>query len=92
MKKLVGGSWKDFVLGDQSICVYVYVKIPVRIISCNFLLLGQGHHGWQGTKTPRPGPCLDFGFQYALIRNLSKKFGIEYKALPGSNLPWCPCR
>ena len=20
-------------------------------------------------KAPRPGPCLDFGFQYALIRN-----------------------
>ena len=27
------------------------------------------------------GPCLDFGFQYALIRNnRSKKFGVEYWA------------
>ena len=27
-------------------------------------------------RPPRPGPCLDFGFQYSLIRNnLSKKFG-----------------
>ena len=42
-------------------------------------------------RPPRPGPCLDFGFQYALIRNnQSKKFGVEYWALPGSNLPWRP--
>ena len=35
-------------------------------------------------------PCLDFGFQYALIRNnWSKKFGVEYWALPCSNSPWC---
>jgi hypothetical protein len=40
-------------------------------------------------RPPRPGPCLNFGFQYALIRsNQSKKFGVEYWALPGSNLPW----
>ena len=27
-------------------------------------------------RPPRPGPCLDFGFQYTLIRNnRSKKFG-----------------
>ena len=32
-----------------------------------------------GKAPPRPGPCLDFGFQYALIRNnWSKKFGVEY--------------
>ena len=31
------------------------------------------------------------GFQYAFIRNnQSKKFGIEYWALPGSNSPWRP--
>ena len=36
-------------------------------------------------------PCLDFGFQYALIRNnWSKKFGVEYWTLPGSNSPWRP--
>ena len=30
-------------------------------------------------KAPRPGPCLDLGFQYALIRNnRSKEFGVEY--------------
>ena len=35
--------------------------------------------------------CLDFGFQYALIRNnQSKKFGVEYWTLPGSNWPWRP--
>ena len=39
-------------------------------------------------RPPRPGPCLDFGFQYALIRNnQTKKFGVEYKALPDSNSP-----
>ena len=39
---------------------------------------------------PRFGPCLDFGFQYALIRNnRSKNFGVEYWALPGSNSPKC---
>ena len=44
-------------------------------------------------RPPRPGPCLDFGFQYALIRNnQSKKFGVEYWTLPGSNWPWRPCR
>ena len=30
-------------------------------------------------RPPRPGPCLDFVFQYAHIRNnRSKKFGVEY--------------
>ena len=29
-------------------------------------------------RPPRPGPCLDFGFQYALIN----------WTLPGSNSPW----
>ena len=30
-------------------------------------------------RSPRPGPCLDFGFQYALSRNnRSKKIGVEY--------------
>ena len=43
-------------------------------------------------RPPRPGPCLNFGFQYAFIRNnRSKKFGVEYWALPGSNSPWWPC-
>ena len=46
---------------------------------------------WQARKA-RFGPCLDFGFQCALIRNnRSKKFGLEYWALPGSNLHWHPC-
>jgi hypothetical protein len=40
-------------------------------------------------RPPRPEPCLDFGFQYAFIRNnWSKKFGVEYRALPGLNSPW----
>ena len=39
----------------------------------------------------RPGPCLDFRSQYALIRNnQSKKFGVEYRALSDSNSPWRP--
>ena len=51
----------------------------------------QGRHT-QLARPTRPGPCLDFGFQYALIRNnRSKKFGVEYWALPGSNSPWSPC-
>ena len=42
-------------------------------------------------RQERFGPCLDFGFQYALIRNnRSKSFGVEYWTLPGSNLPWRP--
>ena len=29
--------------------------------------------------SPRPEPCLNFGFQYTLIRNnWSKKFGVVY--------------
>ena len=44
-------------------------------------------------RPPRPGPCLNFGFQYALIRNnWSKKFGVEYWALHGSNSLWRPCQ
>ena len=40
---------------------------------------------WQARQA-RFGPCLDFGFQYTLIRNnRSKNFGIEYWTLPGSN-------
>ena len=42
-------------------------------------------------RPPRPGPCLYFGFQYALMRNnRSKKFGVEYWALSGSNSLWRP--
>ena len=45
------------------------------------------------TRPPRPGPCLDFGFQYVLIRdNPSKKSWVEYWALSGSNLLWRPCK
>ena len=44
-------------------------------------------------RQPRTGPWLDFGFQYALIRNnWSKIFGVEYWALPGSYSPWRPCK
>ena len=42
-------------------------------------------------RPTRAGPCLDFGFPHALIRNnRSKQFGVEYWALPGSNTPWRP--
>ena len=45
----------------------------------------------QQARQTRFGPCLDFGFQYALIRNnRSKNFGVEYWTLPGSNSPWRP--
>ena len=40
-------------------------------------------------RQARFGPCLDFGFQYTLIRNnRSKKFGVEYWTLLGRNSPW----
>ena len=40
-------------------------------------------------EPPRPGSCLDFGFQFAFIRNnRSKK--LEYWVLPGSNSLWQP--
>jgi hypothetical protein len=39
----------------------------------------------------RFGPCLDFRFQYALIRsNWPKTFEVEYWTLPGSNGPGMP--
>ena len=42
-------------------------------------------------RQARFDPCLDFGLQYALIRNnRSKNFGVEYWTLPGSNSPWRP--
>ena len=48
----------------------------------------KARHGWQGPQG-RPGPCLDFGLQFALIRdNQPKKIGVEYWALPCSNLAW----
>ena len=44
------------------------------------------------TRPPRPGPCLDFGFQYALIRNNQpKKIGVEHRTLTSSNSRWRPC-
>ena len=49
------------------------------------------HRAPMAGKAGKFGPCLDFGFQYALIRNnRSKKIGVEYWTLPGSNLPWRP--
>ena len=42
-------------------------------------------------RQARFSPCLDFGFQYALIRNnRSRNFGVEYWTFPGSNSPWRP--
>ena len=49
---------------------------------------------WQARqwRKARFGPCLDFGFQNALIRNnWSKKFWVEYWTLPGSNTSWWSC-
>ena len=44
------------------------------------------------TRQARFGPCLHFGFQYALIRNnWSKICWVEYWTLPGSNSLWRPC-
>ena len=43
------------------------------------LFYDQGGHGWQGPQRQGFGPCLDFGFQYALIKDKrSKKIGVEY--------------
>ena len=54
------------------------------VIRFCFMLAGPP---WQGRQA-RFGPCLDFGFQYALIRNnRSQIFGVEYWTLPGSNSP-----
>ena len=40
----------------------------------------------------QPLQGLNFGFQYTLIRiGWSKKFGVEYWALFGSNSLWRPC-
>ena len=43
-------------------------------------------------RLPRPGPCLDFGLQYALIRNNWPKFAVAHKGLKLSkrftNLPF----
>ena len=47
--------------------------------------------GYEAAQPPRPGPCLNYGFQYALIRNnQSKKIGVKHWALSASNLPWRP--
>jgi hypothetical protein len=68
-----------------------------KTICCNFGQFSVQMWGWAAIlsifnflinsgpprqeRHPRPGPCLDFGFQYPNIRN----FGVEYWALPGSN-------
>ena len=47
----------------------------------------RGHFTGQGRHWSLPRFC----FQYALLRNnWSKKFGVEYWTLPGSNSPWRP--
>ena len=57
-----------------------------KLVSVSFITVLQ-----QLTRPSRPGPCLDFGFQYAFIRNnRSNNFGVEYWALLGSNSPWRP--
>jgi hypothetical protein len=40
-------------------------------------------------RPPRPGACLDFGFQYA--QTTGQKIRVEYWALSGLNSPWRPC-
>ena len=42
-------------------------------------------------RLPKAWPCLNFGLQYALIRNTGQKNGVEYWDLPGSNSPWRLC-
>ena len=45
-------------------------------------------------RLPRPGPCLDFGFQLSIWSYKKppvKKLGVEYWALPGTNSLWRPC-
>ena len=40
-------------------------------------------------RPPRPGPCLDFGFQLRSYKKQPiKKIGVENWALPGSNSQW----
>ena len=91
---LVSNSWAIFETRQYQL-LFMYFE---PLLSYNIYVkwcppsLNQGRHGWQGLARPRrPGPCLDFGFQYVLIRNnQSKKCGVEYWALHGSNSPWRP--
>ena len=76
--------WRRYKICDKIWLLWlIYVAMhSVKMFSINYQIVHhlQGRHGWQG--------C---GFQYALIRNnRSKKFGVEYWALPGSNSPWRP--
>ena len=63
--------------------------------SCDHLVFSMAHARKLSSGPPRQGrqarfgPCLDFGFQYALIRNnWSKKI---WGRIMGSNSPWHPC-
>ena len=82
-----------------NVCLAEPVEISLRAIwqsnvhsTINFCPEQPGSQNLprQGRQA-RFGPSLDFRFQYALIRNnWSKKFGVEYWTLPGSNLLWRP--
>ena len=78
-----------------NFCLRTLQDADVSILYKNpeFLVLeNHGSGAPQLARLPRPGPCLDFGFQYDLIRNhWSKKLGVEYWALPGTNSLWRPC-
>ena len=48
-------------LNDFKECLAI-----IGIVCIANVTIIQGRHRWQAPS--RPGPCLDFGFQYALIR------------------------
>ena len=49
----------------------------------------QGHHGWQAPKAAWALPRFWVSIR-SYKKQLVKKFGVEYWALPGSNSPWRP--
>ena len=85
-------SWYGFTIGDLYFLDSRTTITRVVYMSSSFWLLEVGSVPPRQARQPRTGPCLNFGFLYALIRNNQIKIGIEYWTLPGSNSPWRPCR
>ena len=78
---------RSHVLVFYSVLLELKQLESFKLVSVSFNTVLQ-----QLTRPSRPGPCLDFGFQYAFIRkNRPNKFGVAFRVLPGSKLRWWPC-
>ena len=80
---MAGKAPKAWALPTLWVSIHSYKKQPVKknwsriwgLVWLKIAMVALSMVAMAG-KAPRPGPCLDFGFQYSLLRkNQSKKLG-----------------